>query len=439
MKKTCILCIILLLLLCACVPTPETEYVTNKGDDIAGERIRTESLPINEAEKTLAASIPTFAAHWTDRIQTKDADMLIDAEVITKKQDKYPVYSIRRADFFEMELQRFVDFFFPTMQGYRKGTSPGKEDYEQAIDHAMLKSEEHVQYLFDQYRATDITDEDFVKSNQLYVDLHGEKTSHTVLHSDGTKGSIFLSTSVLEISKYAWSVVHSKNDVERNGSYEGEANATVQASIPYEQAVHEANALFEELQLNGFELCNSEQARLFDMLGLHIWSTGWHLQFCRPYGYIPYNVREHDSSHNGFFSFESDRDYARGWQFEWVDVYVSDQGIQYLNWVNPIEIIGLANENVELLSFDDITTVINRTLHAAMHYPEHMFGWFKLEKLILTSAPQPMKDSRDGYLMPIWICEIRCYLTEDAGKEDVETVLLTVGFNALDGTRVDLS
>ena len=121
--------VLLLLCLLACVPTPEQEIVVNKGDDIAGEIIR--ETP--RADADTQQSVVTFPAHWTDEIHTKDADMRIDADVIAASQSSHPVYGISRTSFFEMDLQRVFDAFFPSMQAYLVGIRQSREDYEQAI------------------------------------------------------------------------------------------------------------------------------------------------------------------------------------------------------------------------------------------------------------------------------------------------------------------
>ena len=428
--------VLLLLCLLACVPTPEQEVVVNKGDDIAGEIIR--ETPRTDADTQ--QSVVPFPAHWTDEIHTKDADMRIDADVIAASQSSHPVYGISRTSFFEMDLQRVFDAFFPSMQAYLVGIRQSKEDYEQAIAYVVEKSEEHAQELFSQFNAADLTDAAFIQSDHL--DLRAQESNHmfTILCTNGEKGTFFSTPAILEINRHAWSSIQAKEFVERTGAYAGETNAIVCASLSLDEAKSKADAFFEKMEIDGFALCKSEEARLFDSLGYRTWSNGWHLQFCRSGGYVPFQAREFDSSHNGFFTFDADEEsYAAGWPYEWIDLYVSEQGIEFFKWVNPLKVTGIVNENVSLLPFDELTAVIRRTLQAAMHYPVHMFGWFKLEKLILTAAPQPKKDAADAYLMPIWICVIRCYMTDEFGNEDAESILLTVGFNAVDGTRVDLS
>ena len=44
-KLLCILLCLFTLALCACLPTPEEEYVVNKGDDLAEDKINSTALP----------------------------------------------------------------------------------------------------------------------------------------------------------------------------------------------------------------------------------------------------------------------------------------------------------------------------------------------------------------------------------------------------------
>ena len=77
MKRISVL-LVLLLVLCACVPTPETEYVVNKADNTVEEKLNAASTE-NRDQKEI------FPEHWTEEKTPIDdhLSLFIDADLIT--------------------------------------------------------------------------------------------------------------------------------------------------------------------------------------------------------------------------------------------------------------------------------------------------------------------------------------------------------------------
>ena len=100
-----------MIFLCACVPTPEEEYVVNRGDHKIEEQI--EATPVPEENQTVAlpestnvvdpALMPFLVngegqsltvSHWDDMLGNDNMKIKIDADVITANQTTFPVYRI---------------------------------------------------------------------------------------------------------------------------------------------------------------------------------------------------------------------------------------------------------------------------------------------------------------------------------------------------------
>ena len=84
MKRIILLCISLSLLL-ACVPTPEEEFIVNKGDGVLTEKI---------AEKPVAEQVFEAPARVDELIETNDLTVELCAEVVLPEGGRYPVAEV---------------------------------------------------------------------------------------------------------------------------------------------------------------------------------------------------------------------------------------------------------------------------------------------------------------------------------------------------------
>ena len=125
MKRIIVLCLLLALLL-ACVPTPEQEYVVNKGDSTVEDQINAAPKPAedtvglqpdaNTAENPASESgNPTeaplapqrFPDRWDEDAETINDCVTISAhaDVIQKENGLYPVYRLKDAPLSDADVQ----------------------------------------------------------------------------------------------------------------------------------------------------------------------------------------------------------------------------------------------------------------------------------------------------------------------------------------------
>ena len=62
MKNKCIFILLFLLLFTACQPTPEVEFVVNKGDDVVGKKLAASA----QAEAATERQQQTFPDRWDE-------------------------------------------------------------------------------------------------------------------------------------------------------------------------------------------------------------------------------------------------------------------------------------------------------------------------------------------------------------------------------------
>ena len=133
---------ILMLALCGCQPTPDDEYVVNKGDNTAEEKINATPLPTSavgtapvgtepaDTENTEvdhgfenAAYQPVFPEHWDDSIKTDYKEIIINADITTSGQLSYPVHLVKRHAETTEERNRLGNILFP--ENIVPGIAPG--------------------------------------------------------------------------------------------------------------------------------------------------------------------------------------------------------------------------------------------------------------------------------------------------------------------------
>ena len=132
MKRIIILCLILSLLL-ACVPTPEEEYIVNKGDDTVEQKL---NEPQDDANNSVGRQ--TFPDRWDEEPLKENEHLVVraHADVRTKADGLYPVYRTREteitADTVENIAVKFLDK--PTSSSESLMT---KKDYERQLQNFL--------------------------------------------------------------------------------------------------------------------------------------------------------------------------------------------------------------------------------------------------------------------------------------------------------------
>ena len=442
MKKEIIICIISIMLVCACVPTPTEEFVVNRSDNVAQQIIEASPVPeISEQGHFVPISFPE---EWNDMIETPHLSIPIKAEVITSGQSIYPVRTVQKKRFTASDVAPIANILLSDRKAYHLGAQYTRSDYEDAIrsalDHGL---EDAASELNDMLEDVKLTEEDFqLMPDDFFSNTFVGGGDVMLLLENGQKANLSFSSNKIVINRHAGALLHDRSLIELFGSYDEDTTRSIVPSISLQSATEKADELLNALGMSEYRLCEHEECRYFDGLGYEEWSTGWHLKYVRSYEYYPVNISELDGGENGFFQFEPQETFNQGWNNELIDIYVSENGIETLYWDNPLEITGIANENVELMNFEELERIMKNMFIAGLSWMEYDAGYaMKLNKVILTTSIQPQKDRpNEAYLMPTWVCIMDLYLWDynknEPGRYDGS---FAYGFNAIDGTRVSMS
>ena len=449
MKKTVIYILAALMLsLCACQKTPDTEAVINKGDNKAEKAIEASPDPAWDGAQ------PVFPERWEDDIKTKYKEIIINADVVTMGQSEYPVYIVEKDAFSNADTLKWGKYMFPDITAWRNSVRPTKEYLAKAIQ-TVTELDAKDEYKNDHLEAVNSSLSSATESDANYKacksfdDIPVEDLKEVaVLSKSGEIGIINTGLNRLLVQKYAHGIIHSEKTVEME---EEEPNSYHIGPLNVNISLDEAKAMVEEFMKNmgieGFEFYRAEKARCRNMFTTLKVSDGWDVRYVRSFGYAPVSASEYDASNGAPFKLDDDPvSFSKALPTETIGFYVDEGGIAMIDYQNPYKIKGVANENVKLMDFDTLTAGIKKTFTAAVSSPKQYPGYLVIEEIALSVVPQYKKDSNDIYMMPAWICKIGDYVSEGEGGlssfyipgEQRFDGWITVVFNAIDGTRVEV-
>lgn len=471
-KLVCALMCVLMLLLCACQPTPDEEYVVNKGDNVAEERINATALPVTSANPTEdaestetaqpdepspwqeAAGQAVFPERWEFHIKTQYKEMFISADVVTSGQESYPVRLIRKGSYSENDLIKVAEYLFRDVTGWRLGHRPSRETLTEAMQYVagsdMPEAEkaERLEELNALLAGTNVSDADRTVCESIEDIPFGSAglAGITVYMADG-KGSMIAGDNLVEASANLTGPVRTKSGYGPNNP----DTPQFSVEISLEEAKAKAEEFFAATGIDGFELYFSDEAVIINDYSGEICEYGWQLRFLRSFEYVPFSVSQYDVADTGMFDFGGKfnkvTEYSEPVREENMWLYVNENGVKSVRMSDPYEYVSTVNENVQLCDFDELTMNLQLLFTAAISSPYQSEGYYVIEQMILTVFPVPKKDSSDYYLTPVWVCKIGNYVSLGDGLgvshfyipgEQFFEGWDSVAFNAIDGTRISM-
>ena len=452
-KVLCLLCIFAFML-CGCVPTPDEEYVVNKGDNEAEKAVEATAAPSESSAPFV------FPERWEDDILTESGEVVIDAVITGADMEQFPVRAVEKRSFTATEIAAAANSFFNDMTGLQKGSDTTREELETALETVKgsdLPPEtkaEQISELKRRAETTRTTDAGFSEREEFTAEdfSRGREYSYLVRRADGPNGSLSATSAEFYFSRRVFAGVQPKSllyldDGRVGGGYAGEKDPSFEVTLPLETAMDAAEEFMSGLGAKGFVLASCEEARFLENNSIQVISTGYQLKFYRTFGYSAVDTAERDAANSYVKSIGSvvgDDDYSFSWRYEVMTVYVSENGIEFFDWRQPLEDEGTANENVTLMDFDELSEIIKRYFKVRLAYPDHWTPlYYRVEEMVLSTVPVRRKNSDGAYMMPVWILKIGCYHSKAdenyTGKympgEQVKCDWCIMAFNAIDGSR----
>ncbi len=444
MKRSLIL---LLSLICfiACVPTPQKEIVINKNDNDYEESIFTTASPkstLSDCSKSTDDQIlqnQIIETRWSDSIETEYLSVPIDAEIVIENQDVFPVRKVKKATISSEQIQTIAEAILPSVISMWNCTEISHEEYQRAL---LVAAENDQESGFLQSINTHISDqnaprESFIETNR--ISIPDGIINQTYLCENGNYATI---DKYNEYSLLICTVQHSnvlpESLLKDEGTYldEGPVYPVVKQSQGDAESI--AYSFLETVGLTGYRICSAEKARYYSVVSRDVIEDGWLFSFCHSFEYYPVDIGLYDSC--GLFHMEEGTFYYAPWQAETLNIFVSENGVEYLSWLNPIEVAEIVNDNAQLMDFRKLQNEISHFLKLGLSYlsidKRHYDPNTSLTKMILSYSLQPVKDEPDyGYLIPTWVC---LFDYRFIGNDSVEFTSILL-FNALNGAPITIS
>lgn len=442
-----------LLLLLACVPTPEEEAIIPPSGYEA-------AIADKETGGAEAVALPE---HWSDTIKLKYWDVEIDADVTPRTVGATPVYESRwitmdaieaqanrvkrgllkdatacsdavftKADWYR-EIQRFADA--PAWDDKTGGFTRRRTDAEVASYRDDLSP-------FIEEAPIELEYRPFSPATDAVSDEAGYRLSDGSLAWMRCQSK---SISVLYGAELFQNVVEQTESwVLRGDAVPGEpAGTRIEGVTADEQtAKAQAQSLLQELSLEGYKIAQTEKARFINDYTQEIVAVGWQIVFCRA-------EADYEAACNTVAQRlqTGEPRYRPDWPQEQIYVFVDETGVRSFFWTHPTERPTAVNADVEILPFEAVQTAICKHLKNAFSYEEEdaLFReWYAgrakylVDHIGLYMEMIPKKNSMDAFWYgPVWIVTVKGY-PADADVPVTPYTMTTqyLHINAIDGSRI---
>lgn len=448
MKQFCII-LISLLLLAACVPTPTEEAVVNKGEHSIKDTLSAEDAEAYRYEA------PT---HWSETIEMKQLKIVIDADVVLPKTDRYPLQTIKRHTFTSNDAISLLNACFAgpfELRENRYSMTEVEEDIRMLLRGNVVDSDEETGEVT--WAPWDEEPEEMAElreqmaqcpAKDTFVPLDPEQLllrsePYVVRAGDGTLLYLTLRKNALTVSTARNGQVQDETMVWNGGFYGEPWHRTLDnITVSEETAKKTANAILDRAGLSDqFGVGLVEKGRLARAIVeepyYEVLSEGLILRVSRNGGgYVPFpqggGMYEEDQN-GALYEQPTEESYAQRWCQDWMELYVSDSGVGYVGWFDPNEFVTEANGNVVLMPFDEIRNRIRDDLRFSYAWTDQGnrgITELHVKRIVLSCAIERIPDDPDeAALVPSW-----AVVYSDSRSEKVKLHERIMLINAIDGS-----
>ncbi len=470
MKRLSIL--LLALLLCACLPTPEQEFVVSKADDTVEIRLSTTAKPSGTPSVDGETPVPaaqTIPDRWTETVEANDTlTLLFDAEIVQKADGVYPVFRTKRERFDRTKLAALLDALLPKPKSvyaetatkndwadafrqwldqvsvYEAWVNAGRPDDgidREELDLSPERIEAQSQWYMDRINEAPDAPGERAVSGYDTVPLYYCNSVYTLENGE----PVFVSAS--EDSLFfargcrGGGCLYTETQMQCDKRYDDPKVKLWKA--PTLSEADAEDRMMKELAragLDGFRAGAGQKTSLMDFFGdRHRYvESGWMFTLTRDFGGYPL-LSMPFTSVNLDYGAAADA-YNAPILSESLTVFVNENGIRALSFGNPKSVVGLVNGNVELLPFEEAKTRIKNALSVCFpiaYYREHgEHVTLEIYRIVLATQTLRAKDSDETYEMPCYIVYFDYMDLEKAERDNPIYSHSAIVINAVDGSTV---
>lgn len=449
-------CLLLTLLLAACQPTPTEDVVVNKGDGVYEQKLseaQATAAPQNgqRTEPPAATPVPCLTEpHWKGEIAFRYLTIDIDVDVEAPEAGLFPVYAVEGADFADGDARvaQVVDCLLEDVVGVRPGGNTKEEvyrllncmlegTYDPETDSMIPPDEEEARWIIeemtkeaaaapeaDSYAPTDRTRPAQIDTRWAYRLANGEEWE------------VWLSADSLSVTREPCGNVQPESWVATGNAVDGEPPHPLE-HVELTQAEAEAIVadFLERADIGTFGVSLMEKARIVRNYTGETISEGYRFECTRVGGdCLPFSFRQYSGGNSLRFS---DDAYAPGLPQETMTLYVDGGGVRQFVWTAPLTIVEQAAQNIELLPFDQMQSLIRQALRASLSWTGDkqsgsVFSGGRVTRVVLSACCIPQKDAPGRfYLTPAWFVLVSLNELEAKGA-----LPQAIAINAVDGSRI---
>lgn len=441
--------LLFLLLLIACVPTPDQEAVVNKADHSIKDTL---TAPDAESYRYEAPS------RWEETLEMKNLNIVIDADVVLPETDRYPVQTIKRHTFTGADVMSLLNACFTGPFKLRENLYSIAEideeirmilrgnavDWDEETGEVAWEpwAEEPEEMIELRERMAQCPAEDtFVPLEPARLSPRSE--TYVIRTGDGTLLYLTFRENALTVSTVRNGYVQDEHVV-WNGGFFGEPwHKTIDhITVTEEKAKETANAVLEHVGLSKqFGVGKIEKGRLAHAIVeepyYEVLSEGYIFRISRNGGgYVSFpqgGGMYMEDQRSAFFEQPTEESFSQKWSQDWFELYVSEQGVGYVGWFDPNEFVTEASENIRLMPFSEIQSHIRDDLRYSYAWTdEDNRGITELhvKKIVLSCTIERIPNNLDeAALVPAWVV-----VYSDSRSEKVKGHDKIMLINAIDGS-----
>ena len=414
-KIRCIVICIVAMCITACQPTPEKEAVIPKDNT---EKMVIEAAKNEQENEAEATEKPSFQYetpnHISERFSIVEGalDILIDADVIMPEMESVPVAKIKSSPFTQERADKLREYFMKdgklvtqyvrTKADYDAMIIEAKRGHE--VDGEMVFDESSQQWVDQLLKEREKAPDEDVANIITDYSINGEEElSGRIIINGEEKGS-------LSIDEKHFSFYNDKTfRVDKNNRYDDDGNLvewpTVEINITEEEAINTAQRFLHELGIEGMDVKEIYKSYYFsgDDIKAEPEYGGYYIVFMRKFGnMMPINIEGYGMGQEDKFEVSPP---ARA---EKIIMGIDDNGsISSFNWSDPIEILEVLAEHVEILPFEDIMTRLKDFSKIQWAYvgehPGDIKMIKKINKIELSLNYLPIKNNATEFMYaPCW-------------------------------------
>jgi len=440
-KKTYLVLLAILQLVSAfgCQPTPKNEVVINRTDGTLERTVRATALNQYRYE------VPD---NWVETIEVRGQTVKIDAIVDIPDADRFPILTIQNAKFGTQQCMTTLEAIFGVPNGIREVEYSYKEiltDLQNAQKGTAVVDDETGEIHWVPYegqqeeieRLESLLAEADAELDNVFIPLTEVRLDFPIVNrviqlKDNEIVYIHGLPTFFSIRKHRSSIIQLENWVMQGEALPGEKRGQTLKNIRIseQEAIEEGNRLIARMGRDDLALASVERARTVEEYTFRTHGEGYYLTYvsCTEGG-VPICYDNYMDSSVLYFTQESNT-FAAGWRQERIYMFITEEGVQDFYWHDPKTVVTTANENVELIPFEQVQENFRLLLNYGLQADSN--DAVLISRIVLGASIQQIPDQGDeAFLVPTWVIVLT---TEQEQRLYMDPSVLLI--SALDGTYV---